>query len=157
VLLPGSGSPRKNWPGFGHLARRLVAAGCAVVLVGGPADGEALAAAREVAGGEVALVADEPLDRVAALLAEAAAVVANDSGPAHLAAALGVPTLALFGPSDPHRWRPRGPRAEFLVLGEPCADCRANAIPVCRHGDRWRERSAEPVAARALAIAEVRG
>lgn len=157
VLLPGSGSPRKNWPGFGELASGLRAAGFAVVLVGGPADEEALAVARRGAGEGVAVVAGQPLERVAGLLAEAAVVVANDSGPAHLAAALGVPTLALFGPSDPRRWRPRGPRAEALALGEPCADCRADATPICRHGDRWRERSADLVLAQVLAIAEAPG
>jgi heptosyltransferase-3 len=157
VLLPGSGSPRKNWPGFGELASGLRAAGFAVVLVGGLADEEALAVARRGAGEGVAVVAGQPLERVAGLLAEAAVVVANDSGPAHLAAALGVPTLALFGPSDPRRWRPRGPRAQVVALGEPCADCHANAIPICRHGDRWRERSAEPVLAQVLAIGGVPG
>ncbi|MGH2669848.1 MAG: glycosyltransferase family 9 protein, partial [bacterium] len=81
----------------------------------GPAD--AAAAARLVADGTVAetmIARDLPLRRLAALLEAARVFVGNDSGPSHLAAALGCPTLVLFGPTDPAVWAPVGDRVTTL-------------------------------------------
>jgi heptosyltransferase I len=63
-------------------------------------------------------------------------VIANDSGPIHMAAALGTPVLALFGPSDPARTGPYGPRHVVLRGGEPCEpcykrECPRESLPVC--------------------------
>lgn len=111
VLHPGSGSPRKCWgaEGFAELARRL---GRRALLLEGPADGEAVGRVRELAPG--VRVFRGSLEEVAGLLAGALGVVGNDSGISHLAAALGVPTLAIFGPTDPARWAPRGPRVRVV-------------------------------------------
>jgi ADP-heptose:LPS heptosyltransferase len=54
------------------------------------------------------------LAQVAALLRRSALYLGNDSGITHLAAAIGAPTVALFGPSDPQKWRPRGKRVAVL-------------------------------------------
>jgi ADP-heptose:LPS heptosyltransferase len=114
VLHPGAGRPAKVWPGFPALARRLTAAGVRIVAITGPAD--AGATAREIAAGAgVAVAPDLPLGRLAGLLAEARAFVGNDSGPTHLAAALGCPTLALFGPTDPAVWGPVGSAVTVLA------------------------------------------
>ncbi len=115
VLHPGAGRPGKVWPGFAPLARRLAGQGLPVVLVTGPAD--AVAAARLVADGTVAetmIARDLPLRRLAALLEAARVFVGNDSGPSHLAAALGCPTLVLFGPTNPAVWAPLGDRVTTL-------------------------------------------
>ncbi len=53
----------------------------------------------------------------AALLARAAVMVSNDTGPAHMAAAVGAPLVSVMGPSDPALWRPRGPAERVQVLG----------------------------------------
>lgn len=109
VLQPGAGSVAKAWPGFAALASRLGQGGVPVVALAGPADGPAVEAL--VAAGaldEDRLARDWPLPRVAALLSLARAAVGNDSGPTHLAAAVGCPTVALFGPTDPATWAPLG-------------------------------------------------
>jgi ADP-heptose:LPS heptosyltransferase len=109
VLQAGAGSPAKAWPGFVELARRLRRAGLPVVALAGPADRAPVAAL--VAGGALGdadVARDWPLAHVAALLRLARAAVGNDSGPTHLAAAVGCPTVALFGPTDPAIWAPVG-------------------------------------------------
>jgi len=111
VLHPGSGSPRKNWPvlRFIELARLLDArAQCPLFLVG-EADHEVADVLRRKAP-DIPLLADLDLLDVARVLSAATAYVGNDSGITHLAAALGRPTLALFGPSNPDLWSPRGAR-----------------------------------------------
>jgi heptosyltransferase III len=99
VIHPFSGSPRKNWPleNFGQLARRLKMA-MPVFWCYGPNDPP----------GEEA-VRIENLYELACWLAKASLFVGNDSGITHLAAAVGTPVLALFGPTDPAVWAPRGP------------------------------------------------
>jgi ADP-heptose:LPS heptosyltransferase len=105
----------KTWPAarFAALVRELMAEGglCAgwrLALVGGP--GDALRAAPLLQANLQALnIFDEPdLLVVHAALARCAAFIGNDSGLAHLAAAAGIPTLALFGPTDPRRYGPWG-------------------------------------------------
>jgi ADP-heptose:LPS heptosyltransferase len=114
VLHPGAGSPAKAWPGFGALAARLAAAGRPVVLTAGPGDRlpRAEAGGR---GGPERVARDLPLRRLAGLLAAARGFVGNDSGPTHLAAALGVPTVAVFGPTDPGVWAPVGRRVRVVA------------------------------------------
>lgn len=140
VLHPGSGGTAKRWPveGFAALARRL-GDRAGVVVAGGEADEPLVQVLVEAAPGAVALPPG-PLDRFAALVAGAAAYVGNDSGPTHLAALLGVPTVALFGPSDPRLWRPWG-RVRVCCPGE-------------RQGDAWRWSSdPAPVLAALAAVA----
>jgi len=110
VLHPGAGTPAKAWPGFAVLARRLEAAGCPVVVTAGPADGATLARlARDGGLSETRIAHALSLPELAALLGAARAFVGNDSGPSHLAGAVGCPTLALFGPTDPVVWAPGYP------------------------------------------------
>jgi hypothetical protein len=113
VLQPGAGNPAKIWPGFPTLARRLQDAGLRVVALAGPAD-HAVVRSLLAAGAvhEDALARDWGLPKIAALLSLAWAAVGNDSGPTHLAAAVGCPTVAIFGPTDPATWAPVGPRVE---------------------------------------------
>jgi ADP-heptose:LPS heptosyltransferase len=121
VLQPGAGSAVKAWPGFSALTRRLRDADLPVIALAGPADGPAVEAL--LGTGVVAverLARDWPLPEVAALLSLARAAVGNDSGPTHLAAAVGCPTVAVFGPSDPALWAPLGPHVR-VVAGRPGA------------------------------------
>jgi ADP-heptose:LPS heptosyltransferase len=99
AIHPFSGSPRKNWPleKYRALARRL----------------EPLLPVRWCAGPDDPPLEDavriEDLYKLGCWLASARLYIGNDSGITHLAAAVGTPVLALFGPTDPDSWAPRGP------------------------------------------------
>jgi len=119
ALHPGAGSPRKRWPTprFAELAQRARVAGYTPLLLCGPADEAAVAATQAALrgrGGPVAQANNFPLVALARLLSRCAGFVGNDSGVSHLAGLVGVPTVALFGPTDPARWSPLGPRVQAL-------------------------------------------
>jgi heptosyltransferase-3 len=104
VIHPFSGSPRKNWPleNFRFLARELERV-MPVFWCAGPED-PALPGAVQIPN----------LYDLACWLARAAVYIGNDSGITHLAAAVGTPVLALFGPTDPEVWAPRGPHVQVV-------------------------------------------
>ncbi len=112
AVHPGSGSAAKNWPfdRFVESARRL-SGGRPWLLVLGPAESHVV----PTAGALVARAM--PLRRLGAVLARAGLLLGNDSGVAHLAAACGTRTLALFGPTDPAQWAPVG-RAVLTLRAE---------------------------------------
>ncbi len=113
LIHPGSGSPRKNWPVecFLTLADRIRSEkkGAPIFLVGEADD----AVARALDRHEV--LRDLTLLQVASLLSASHAYVGNDSGITHLAASLGIPVTALFGPSSSDQWGPRGRRVTILA------------------------------------------
>jgi ADP-heptose:LPS heptosyltransferase len=115
LIHPGSGSPLKNWPAdrFRALVDRLVARSWSVKIIVGPADGTA---AKTLHGAAPGVHPPTLLDLTSAL-ERCALYVGNDSGVTHLSARLGVPTVAVFGPTDPRRWAPRGSRVR--VVGHP--------------------------------------
>ncbi|MBI1243818.1 MAG: glycosyltransferase family 9 protein [Alphaproteobacteria bacterium] len=116
----------KVWPAerFAALASALAApgtalAGARVAVVGGPGERAMAAPLLEALGpAAVDLVGTAPLATVAAVIARAALYVGNDSGLMHVAAASGVPTLGLFGPSDDRHFRPWGANAAFVRTKE---------------------------------------
>lgn len=109
VLNPGANDPAKRWPAerFGELADHLAAAhGLRVLINTGPGEevvARAVAGACRGAGPIVLAEHGQTLASLKAILARARLLVTNDTGPRHLAAAFGTPTIALFGPTDP-RW-----------------------------------------------------
>lgn len=120
MLHPGSGSPAKNWPlkkfqALGEWAARARALQPVWLL--GEAD-TALAGDLQSVRTPWPVRSGLDLGEVACALSACAGYVGNDSGISHLAAAVGVPTLALFGPSDPARWAPRGRCAMTLSARE---------------------------------------
>jgi ADP-heptose:LPS heptosyltransferase len=111
VLHPGSGGRAKCWPqhDFLALARYCRTRGWSVAFLLGPAEVERRAAAELDELRQAApLLVGWPLPEVAALLAISNVFVGNDSGIAHLSAAVGTPTVCIFGPTDPVLWRPLG-------------------------------------------------
>ncbi|HEU5316464.1 MAG TPA: glycosyltransferase family 9 protein [Chloroflexota bacterium] len=115
VLHPGSGSRRKNWPWWAEAVAGLPE--LKVVITAGPADAEAVSAllARWPRGRALPLVRETPtLADLASELAGAALFLGNDSGVSHLAAALGVRSVVVFGPTDPAIWQPVGPAVTVL-------------------------------------------
>lgn len=117
---PGSGSERKNWPEE-KWAQLLPSLNAPVLLVGGEAEGDRLERLARRNPGVVQLAKSLPLAQLAAALASCKAFIGHDSGITHLAAALGVPTLALWGPSRPEIWRPLHPKSRML-MGVPDID-----------------------------------
>jgi len=111
AVHPGSGSPAKNWPWARFVdAARALAGGHRWLLVAGPAERDVEV---EVPADAV-LARDWPLRLLGAALARASVFLGNDAGVSHLAGAVGAPTLALFGPTDPALWAPVGPRVKTL-------------------------------------------
>jgi ADP-heptose:LPS heptosyltransferase len=124
ALHPGSGGAAKRWPAaaYAAIARRLLAAGHAPLLLAGPADEAAISAMRAALGADAARVPvarDLPLPALLGVLRRAAAYLGNDSGVSHLAGLAGVPALALFGPTDPAIWAPVGPRVRVIAAPSP--------------------------------------
>jgi ADP-heptose:LPS heptosyltransferase len=110
AFLPATrGGNGKQYPleRFARVAAELAEAGVAAVVVVGPGERTLAADLAGQVGGRVA-PSDLPLDEIAALLAACDAAVGNDSGLTHLAAVVGCPTVALFGPTDPARTAPPG-------------------------------------------------
>jgi heptosyltransferase-3 len=112
ALHPGSGSEKKNWPedNWATLLKRLTAEVAAnLVLVGGEAEGERLERlAKSLPSGRIQIARSLPLTDLAVRLSGCAAFVGHDSGISHLAAALGLPTLVLWGNTVEEVWRPQG-------------------------------------------------
>lgn len=119
VAIPTSAGPgNKAYPihGWNDVGRALVSSGERVVFVGGPGDPS------PNVPGCVDLVDKLSLDRTMSILRDAKLVVAADTGGGHIAAAYGVPTLSIFGPTDPAKCRPWGPNAQVLRNGPLSAD-----------------------------------
>ncbi len=123
VIHPGSGSARKNWPiaNFRALAAELKACGRDVTWCVGPAELESGLDAKL----EGDVLSCESLVELAGRLATARQFIGNDGGITHLAAALGVPTMAIFGSTAiPNVWAPRGEHVR-VVTGVPWPDLKA--------------------------------
>jgi heptosyltransferase III len=120
AIHPGSGSPKKNWPlrKFLALARRLKAeTPLAPLFLLGEAD-QAIAEILPGAAPEFPVIGNRDLIDVASILSACQAYVGNDSGITQLAAALGIPAVCLYGPSDPAIWGPRGPNSRIVAARE---------------------------------------
>ena len=147
LLHAGSGSPLKNWPAerWAAVGDALVEAGARVVLTGGPDDptgpGAITAAMRHE---PLVLAGQTSLGQLGALAERSLLAVGTDNGPLHLAAALGTPTVRLYGPTDEAVFGPRGGAAEHVVLTHelacrPCGNlinppCGARREPACMQG-----------------------
>ena len=125
AIHPGSGGVQKCWPieSFGAVIERLWEGSSSVLVLAGPAEAERLAYLRQrLAAPPVAdmfrVLFNAPLLEVARHLQQCRGYLGNDSGITHLAAMLGVPTVAIFGPSDPVIWRPIGERVRVIHVPE---------------------------------------
>jgi lipopolysaccharide export system permease protein len=141
ALAPGAKSVGKRWPAarYAALARRLTAAGgplagAAVAILGATGEQAEAAPIRDAVppGSVIDLVGRTDPLLAAGWLARADLYVGNDSGLTHLAAAAGAPTLGLFGPGMPARYRPWGPRAAYLAA----ADDPDRTVDLCKIDDR---------------------
>jgi ADP-heptose:LPS heptosyltransferase len=138
AIHPGSGSAQKCWPTshFASVIERIWQQNRPVLLLAGPADTERIHELLEPLSspstpGMLKLLTNAPLLEVARQLQQCRGYLGNDSGITHLAAMLGVPTIAIFGPTDPAIWRPVGPFVTVLAgrtLDEVTVDAVMGAI-----------------------------
>jgi heptosyltransferase-1 len=145
VLLPGTNWPTKRWPveRFAAMAPALRDRfGLKTVVAGGPDDVEI---ASKIPA-DVNLAGQTSLGELTALLERADLVIANDSGPMHIAAALGRPLVTVFGPTNPVRTGPYGRGDCVVQLNLPCSPCYSRT---CSHQSCLRWLEIEPVLAEA--------
>jgi ADP-heptose:LPS heptosyltransferase len=112
VLHPFASAPDKQWRAerFCEVARYLSLWNIKPVFLAGPQDSVAAFREHQIVQGS--------LNDAKALLSKAAVFIGNDSGPAHIAAAFGTPSVVLFGPSNPAIWGPWQTEAEIVVAPE---------------------------------------
>jgi len=134
AIHPGSGSEKKCWPTerFEALVRYLTDSGYGMLFILGPADqrlSEPMTALANELGCPVAH--NIPLRRLTAVLSNCDVYVGNDSGVTHLAAATSIPTIVIFGPTDPNVWAPLGKNVPVLSSSVECAPCERETMRSC--------------------------
>lgn len=124
ALVPGVGAlrPHRAWPveSWADLAKRLASLGKKVLLIGGPDDAETGAAVEANAGAVVNLVGKLSLRETACVLSLCDVAVSGDTGPSHIAVAVGTPVIGLLGPTYPERSGPYGYLKSSLNAGHRC-------------------------------------
>ncbi|MBI2920355.1 MAG: lipopolysaccharide heptosyltransferase II [Planctomycetes bacterium] len=133
-LNPGAtyGKAKQWYPErFEEIGKRLVSRGFRVAVVGGPTEaalGERIAAG--IGADAASFSGKTTIPRLAALIRRCAVFVTNDTGPMHVAAAVGTPVVAVFGPTDPRTTRPFGDRFTLVRHEVPCAPCLLRECPI---------------------------
>lgn len=134
AVCPGSTNSRaKRWPveSYAALADRLIEERREVVLIGSRSEQDVSSeVVRRMRHKPVVLTGKTTLEQITAVISLADLVVTNDTGPAHLAAALARPTVVIFGPTNPLTTRPYSPRAEILRHPPDCAPCMLRDCPI---------------------------
>jgi lipopolysaccharide heptosyltransferase II len=160
VFAPGAVGPSKRWPGpyYAEVAAQLSRKGATIAVIGSPAEAD-LAAEIRAGNRDIRDLTGADLRNAILALASADLAISNDSGLLHVAAALGTPTIGIFGPTSPWHWAPLNPLAA-VIQAEIELDCRPCHKPECRFGHHrcMREIPAEQVVAiaqAALATARV--
>jgi heptosyltransferase-2 len=151
ALAPGAVGPSKRWTYYAEAARMLAGRGIDVWVIGGPNE-KAIAAEIVAAGGSrVRDLTGHDLRNGILAMAAATLAISNDSGLLHVAAAIGTPTMGIFGPTSPYHWAPLNGLAATIQTKTPlpCQPCHR---PVCTRNDHRCMKDIP--AAEVLAIAE---
>jgi len=132
VMHIGSGGRHKVWPlaSWLDVAERLKGEGLRVTLIAGEVEAERMSLADAAAFHNAGGMTLTSLEELVSVLRSAGGFVGADSGPAHLAAQLGLPTLALFGPTDSQVWSPVGPLVTIIAAlpGLPMSSINCNEV-----------------------------
>jgi ADP-heptose:LPS heptosyltransferase len=133
LVAPGATWAAKQWPAAHYVAliREWRTAGWRVVLVGAPVEQSLLATIAAASGAQQ--LAGTDIAGLVAAIRHADLLLSSDSGARHLAVALGTPSLALFGPSDPAIWAVEAPAHPILRLDLPCSPCGLTRCPLPGH------------------------
>lgn len=136
-IIPDARHFTKNWP-YGHLkifVRMCLDRGYGVVLLGGRYGSAGIEfVTASVSHENLLCIQGEDLEHLAVRISACSVLVSPDSGPAHIAGVLGVPSLVLFGSTSAERWAPMGPRVEILNLNLPCSPCSNHGSNSCPLG-----------------------
>ena len=134
AICPGSINSRaKRWPAeaYAALADRLIESNRQVLLIGSKDEADVSQdVTSRMRNRPVVLTGKTSLDQITAVLSAVDLIVTNDTGPAHIGAALGRPTIVIFGPTNPLTTRPFSPVAEILRHPPDCAPCMLRDCPI---------------------------
>jgi heptosyltransferase-2 len=137
ALAPGAVGPSKRWTseGFGAVAAEFARQGFAVWILGGPGEKALVAEINAHAGGVAQDLTGMDLRDAIIALAAADAALSNDSGLLHVAAAIGTPTVGVFGPTSPWLWAPLNPLAGVIetTTDVPCRPCHKPTCALIHH------------------------
>lgn len=134
VLCPGSINSRaKRWPAerYAELADRLARSGSNVALIGSPAELDVSDEVCQRARSQpIVLTGKTSVAEATAIISIADVLITNDTGPAHIGAALNIPTLVIFGPTNPLTTYPMSDNAEIIRHAPDCAPCMLRDCPI---------------------------
>ncbi|MGQ0763085.1 MAG: lipopolysaccharide heptosyltransferase II [Acidobacteriota bacterium] len=134
LLCPGSVNSRaKRWPAerYATLADQFADMGATVALIGAPSELDvSQSVAMMTRRPPLVLTGQTSVSEVIALISIADVLITNDTGPAHIGAAVGTPTLVIFGPTNPLTTRPFGPASEIIHQPPECAPCMLRDCPI---------------------------
>ncbi len=132
-IHPGGSSYDKRWPEkqYAEFADRLVQHDNAkILLLRGPDEAELTQNVQDAMQSDAVVYAPQTIRELSAILSHCNLFVCNDSGPMHLAAALNVKTVAIFGPTDHVAWRPMSENATIVRRDMPCWPCSAHKCKI---------------------------
>jgi heptosyltransferase I len=155
AMAPGTVWETKQWrrDGFAEVAQHFLQKGLALTLIGAPRERALCEEVAALAPGAINLAGETTLPELAALVRHASLCVTNDSGPMHLAVALGRPVVSIFGPTYPVWAGPYRRADAVLQAGIPCSPCYLRKLSRCMHAhDCMREVTANAVIERAESI-----
>jgi lipopolysaccharide heptosyltransferase II len=134
AIHPGAAAASRRYPatGFAEAADELAARGWRIVLTGARDDAEQVRLTADAMSATPAIVLGQPLDAFAAVLAAAPVLVTNNTGPAHLAAAVGTPVVDLYALTNPQH-APWGVPNRLLFHDVPCRNCYRSVCPLGHH------------------------
>ncbi len=137
VIHPGSGSKKKVWPleRFIELVQILQSRyQLHILIVLGPAEGmEVQRAFEKIGPPSLTIVRGLSLLQLASIMEGCKLFIGNDSGISHMASALGIPTIAIFGPSDQKVWSPKGEKVLVVRKEVPCSPCSEERFFLCKN------------------------
>jgi ADP-heptose:LPS heptosyltransferase len=135
VVHPGSGGRRKVWPveRFIRVGEYVTERfGLRILLVIGPAEPDGVRKSFcQMKGPQPAMAENLPLVHLASVMEGSGLFLGNDSGMSHLAAALGIPAVVIFGPTDPRTWSPKGEKVVVLREEAACSPCSRERLLGC--------------------------
>ena len=146
AMAPGTIWETKHWGSdkFAEVARHFLQKGFAVALMGSRRERVVCEEVARLAPGSVDVAGETTLTELAALVRRSAISVTNDSGPMHLAVALGRPVVSVFGPTDPIWIGPYGRADAVLRAGVPCSPCFLRQLSRCRYDHVCMENVSAP-------------